>query len=110
VEEAVATLTRAVSLEDALSYGEPPDLIQPVRHVLGAVLMDVGRYAQAEAVYREDLRRHPENGWSLYGLSRSLKKQGKTAEAASAAARFERAWEYADIKLTASCLCLPEKD
>jgi tetratricopeptide (TPR) repeat protein len=110
VEQAVDQLKMAVALEDGLEYSEPPDLMQPARHVLGAVLMDVGRYPQAEAVYREDLRRHPENGWSLYGLSRSLKKQKKTAEAAAVAARFERAWQHADIKLTASCLCLPEKD
>jgi tetratricopeptide (TPR) repeat protein len=109
-EEALAQLTKAVSLEDDLSYAEPPDLFQPARHVLGAVLMDHGHYAQAESVYREDLRRHPENGWSLYGLSRSLKKQGKAAEAAAVAARFEKVWQHADIKMTASCLCLPEKD
>jgi tetratricopeptide (TPR) repeat protein len=108
--EALAKLAEAVDLEDALLYSEPPDLIQPTRHVVGAVLMDLGRYPQAEAVYREDLLRHPENGWSLYGLSRSLRKQGKTAEAASVAVRFEKAWQYADMKLTASCLCLPEKD
>jgi tetratricopeptide (TPR) repeat protein len=109
-EEALAQLTQAVSHEDELAYAEPPDLFQPARHVLGAVLMDLGRYAPAESVYREDLRRHPENGWSLYGLSRSLKKQGKVAEAAAVAARFEKVWQHADFKLTASCLCLPEKD
>ena len=109
-DEALARLNEAVSVEDRLGHAEPPDLFEPVRHVLGAVLIDPGRYAQAEPVYREDLRRHPENGWSLYGLSRSLKKQGKTAEAAAVAARFEKMWQHADIKLTASCLCLPEKD
>jgi tetratricopeptide (TPR) repeat protein len=109
-DEALDRLNEAISLEDNLGYAEPPDLFQPVRQVQGAVLMDLGRYAQAEPVYREDLRRHPENGWSLYGLSRSLKKQGENAVAAAVAARFEKVWKHADIKLTASCLCLPEKD
>jgi tetratricopeptide (TPR) repeat protein len=109
VDQAIARLTEAVSREDRLDYSEPPEWIQPARHALGAVLMDAGRYAPAESVYGEDLKRHPENGWSLYGLSRSLLKQGKKAEAAAVAARFEKAWQHADITLTASCLCLPEK-
>jgi tetratricopeptide (TPR) repeat protein len=109
VEEALAKLREAVRGEDRLRYGEPPEWVQPVRHVLGATLMDAGRYAEAETVYREDLVRHPENGWSLFGLSQSLRKQKKNAEAAAVAARFNTVWQYADIKLTASCLCLPGK-
>jgi hypothetical protein len=59
--------------------------------------------------YREDLKRHPENGWSLYGLAQSLKMQGKKVEAAAVRARFERAWQYADFKISSSCCCLPGK-
>jgi tetratricopeptide (TPR) repeat protein len=110
VEEAVSQLQRAVAREDALPKTEPPDLFQSARQTLGAVLMDAGRYAQAEIVYREDLKRSPENGWSLFGLSRSLRRQEKRTEAASVAARFDRIWQHADIKLTASCLCLPQND
>jgi hypothetical protein len=84
--------------------------VQPMRHILGATLMDAGRYAEAEAVYREDLIRHPENGWSLFGLSQCLRKQKKSAEADDVAARFKHVWQHADIKLTASCLCLPAKE
>ena len=68
--------------------------------------MDAGRYDEAEAVYREDLARYPENGWSLFGLSQSLKKQGKTAEAAEVAKRFDAIWQRADVKLASSCFCL----
>ena len=98
------------SREDNLPYSEPPDWFQPVRHALAAVLMDAGRYAEAEAVYREDLVRHPENGWSLFGLSQSLRKQKKNAEADAVAARFKQVWQHADFKLTAPCLCLPAKE
>jgi tetratricopeptide (TPR) repeat protein len=110
VDQAVATLRDAVGREDSLLYVEPPEWMLPARHVLGATLMDAGRYAQAEAVYREDLVRRPENGWSLYGLSQSLRMQKKTAEAAAVAARLKQAWQHADVKLTASCLCLPSKE
>ncbi len=108
-EEGIAALKEAVRREDALHYIEPPDWIQPVRHALGATLMDAKRYAEAEAVYRQDLARYPENGWSLFGLSRALQKQGKDAEAAAVAARFERIWQHADVKLTSSCFCLEGK-
>ena len=106
-DEAVAALRKAVALEDALRYDEPPDWIQPVRHTLGAGLLTAGRPAEAEAVYREDLRRWPENGWSLYGLSRTLHLQGKHAEAHATDARVKAAWADADIPLTTTCLCLP---
>jgi tetratricopeptide (TPR) repeat protein len=110
LDEAVAALKAAIQREDRLPYSEPPDWFQPVRHALAAVLMDAGRYAQAEAVCREDLVRHPENGWSLFGLSQSLRKQRKIAEANAVTARFNEVWRHADIKLTASCLCVPGKE
>jgi TolA-binding protein len=73
-----------------------------VRQSLGEALLKAGRSAEAEQVYREDLKRFPENGWSLYGLAASLRAQGKSAEAAAVEKRFARAWSDADVKLTAS--------
>lgn len=102
---AFVELRKAVEAEDALLYDEPPAWIQPVRHALGAALSQSRRYAEAEAVFREDLRRLPENGWSLFGLSRALRLQGKQAEAAEAEARFARAWSEADVKLESACFC-----
>ena len=100
--EAIAHLETATRLEDALVYIEPPDWYLPTRQVLGAVLLQAGRSAEAEAVYWDDLRRYPHNGWSLFGLAESLRKQGKTEEAAVAEQRFQKAWAQADVKLTAS--------
>src|SRR5882672_8681621 len=95
-------LRAAVAEQDAHWFTEPPPWYFPVRQSLGAVLLQAGRAADAEVVYREDLRRNPENGWSLYGLAQSLKAQGKTAEATQVEARFQKAWTQADVKLTAS--------
>lgn len=106
-DEAVAALRLAVEREDALRYIEPPDWIQPVRHALGATLMDARRYAEAEAVYRDDLKRFPNNGWSLYGLSAALRAQGQTREAEQFQQQFQQAWKQADFQLTSSCCCLP---
>ena len=103
----IEALYEAASLEDALRYDEPPDWIQPIRHALGATLMQERRYADAEKVYREDLAKLPGNGWSLYGLARSLRLQGATAEAEAVEASFKEVWAGADTKLTSSCFCQP---
>ncbi|MGB5312018.1 MAG: hypothetical protein WBN38_08110, partial [Polyangiales bacterium] len=99
---AVAELRKAIAIEDGLIYGEPPDWFYPVRHNLGAVLLEASRARAAEKVYREDLARFPDNGWSLFGLAQSLRAQGKTKEAAEIESRFQTAWQYADIEITAS--------
>jgi tetratricopeptide (TPR) repeat protein len=95
-EDAIRALTRATELEDAQTYGEPPDWHQPVRHTLGSVLMAAGRPLDAEKAFREDLERFPENGWSLLGLARSLEAQGRTSDAMLADARFQKAFDDAE--------------
>jgi len=107
VDEALAELRKAVALEDQLKYDEPPGWILPVRHALGATLMQEMRFAEAEAVYREDLERRPNNGWSLFGLADSLKFQGKAEDAKTFNAKFEQVWAKADLKIGSSCLCQP---
>lgn len=102
INDAVKALNEAVEIEDRLVYEEPPPWYQPVRQNLGAVFLAAKRAAEAEQVYLEDLKRNPNNGWSFYGLMKSRKAQGKKKEAASAKNRFEKAWERADVKLTAS--------
>src|SRR5690606_1039179 len=77
VDEAFALLREAVKLEEQLRYDEPPGWMQPVRHALGALLLAEDRDAEAEQVYRADLKRHPNNAWALLGLKQALEKQGK---------------------------------
>jgi tetratricopeptide (TPR) repeat protein len=104
VKQAIAHLRRGTAIEDSLTYSEPPDWPLPVRHSLGAVLLEAGRAADAEKVYREDLNRHRNNGWSLFGLAKSLEAQGKTDEAAKTMGQFNQVWSKADTELTASRL------
>jgi tetratricopeptide (TPR) repeat protein len=110
LKKALMTLREAVEQEDTLTGGDPPRWNVPARHILGAMLMDSGQCAEAERVYKEDLRRYPENGWSLYGLMQSLKRQGKAGEAVLVNARLRRAWKDADFTLPSSCCCLPIGD
>jgi tetratricopeptide (TPR) repeat protein len=111
LDAGITELREAIKLEDALNYDEPPGWLIPIRHSLGATLMQNRRYAEAEQVYREDLARLPENGWSLYGLASSLKAQQKNAtEAAVTKEKFRKLWAKADTKITSSCLCQPAAD
>jgi tetratricopeptide (TPR) repeat protein len=98
-EKAILHLDRAVRYEDGLIYQEPPDWHAPVRQNLAAVLIAAGRPDEAEAVYWEDLKKNPENGWSLFGLTQALKAQGKDADAALTEDRFKKAWRDADYAL-----------
>jgi tetratricopeptide (TPR) repeat protein len=109
IDSGIEQLRAAVKNEDALKYDEPPGWLIPARHSLGAVLMKQQRFAEAEQVYRADLARLPENGWSLLGLAESLRKQKKNADEASRTqAKFERIWAKADMPITSSCFCQPQ--
>jgi hypothetical protein len=83
----------------ALTYNEPPTWYYPMRQSLGKALLAVGSAAEAERVYREDLDRFPENGWSLYGLHRSLFEQCRSKEADAIEQWFIDAWQHADVEL-----------
>jgi tetratricopeptide (TPR) repeat protein len=114
---AFAHLRRAVELDDALPYDEPWGWMQPTRHALGALLLEQGRLAEAEAVYRSDLGydgklsracQHPENIWSLHGLHECLTRRGDTVETPLIKARLDLAQARAEVPIRASCLCRRE--
>lgn len=98
---AEASLKEAIAIEDGLLYSEPPDWPLPPRHALGMILLDAKRHGDAEAMFRADLARHRNNGWSLHGLELALRAQGKAGEAAKIKASFQAAWKDADIDLSA---------
>jgi len=107
LEAAWAALRRGIEAEDKLIYDEPPAWMLPVRHSMGALMLEAGEFAAAETLYREDQERHPGNGWSLLGLSQVLEAQGRTGEAAEYAAAAQTAWARVDEKPSSSCLCAP---
>lgn len=93
---------KAMAIEDALTYQEPPDWFFSVRQTFGHWLVQAGRFAEAETIYRDDLLMYPMNGWSLKGLHNSLQGQGKLKEAAEVDKQFNDAWQWADIKINSS--------
>ena len=114
---AFAHLRRAVVLDDSLPYDEPWGWMQPTRHALGALLLEQGHLAEAEAVYRADLGFdgktnracwHPENVWSLHGLHECLTRRGERVEAPLIKSRLDLALARAEVPIRASCLCRRE--
>jgi tetratricopeptide (TPR) repeat protein len=101
-DDAVRLFEEAINIEEGLPYSEPPLWPLSVRHHLGAALLSAHRPSEAEAVYRADLLRHPNNGWALIGLIQSFKAQGKEDLAAEAEDRFKKAWAHADFVPAAS--------
>jgi hypothetical protein len=94
---AVRHLREAARREDEMTYGEPPEWSVPVRQELGQVLLKAGRPAEAELAFREDLKRFPDNGWSLHGLEQALRVQKRVAEANDVAGRLKRIWAGSDV-------------
>lgn len=99
-EDAVRLLSQAAGMQDSLRYDEPPPWYATARQALGAVLLGAGRTREAADVYREDLKRYPENGWSLYGLAQSVKASGEAS--GPEMQRFKKAWEKADVEISES--------
>jgi tetratricopeptide (TPR) repeat protein len=90
--EASRHYAQAVALEDALTYTEPPDWPIPVRQLQGEAMLALGRAKDAETAFRDDMKKFPDNGWSLSGLQKSLERQKRTKEAAEVKARLDKAW------------------
>ncbi|WP_167535054.1 hypothetical protein [Streptomyces galilaeus] len=113
-EAAFAALECSIELDDNLPYDEPWGWMQPTRHAYGALLLEQGRIAEAEAVYRADLglddslprpSQHPGNVWSLHGLHECLVRLGKDGEARIIAQQLKFAAALTDVPVEASCFC-----
>ena len=102
--EAITHFASAVEKQDSLPYTEPPFWYYPTRQSLGAALMASGDAQGAEAVFRLDLEQYPHNGWSMFGLTQALRAQDKDAQADEVQMHFEKAWQFADVELTAAVL------
>ena len=101
-DEAITFFQKAVKTEDGMRYNEPPDWKLPTRHFLGAALLEAAKFAEAEQVYTEDLKRNRENGWSLAGLHRAQHEQGKKDAVLNTVKRFSTSWKNADITVITS--------
>ena len=82
----------AAATQDGLPYMEPPFWYYPVHQSLGAALLAQGKHAEAEAAFREALKRTPNNGWATAGLLRAAEARGDAQGATAAKAMMEKSW------------------
>ena len=101
---AIAALQRAVAAEDAMAYNEPPDWYLFARESLGGELLLQKKFAEAEAVFREELKRHPQSGRALFGLHEALRGQDAKTAASLVKTELDRAWARAEIQLAVADL------
>ena len=109
-----STLGDAIKLEDTLPYTDMPPWMQPVRHALGALLLEQNLLEDAEVIYQEDLslseqfphrRARLNNVWGLHGLHETLVVCGKDSEAFLVRPQLISALAHADVNIKASCYC-----
>jgi tetratricopeptide (TPR) repeat protein len=99
-------LRRGVDLSLNLAYNEPWGQMQPVRHILGALLLEQGEIEEAEAVYRADIDLWKDNMWGLLGLKLCLEARGDTSgELEKVTSQFEERSSRADIIPAKTCFC-----
>jgi tetratricopeptide (TPR) repeat protein len=97
---AIATFERAALLQEALAYDEPEPLPFSAFHWLGAALLEAGRHDEAEQAYRRELKDHPKNGWSLFGIRQARLAKGEPVEAVTQ--EFDAAWARSDTWIRGS--------
>ncbi|HEY0743258.1 MAG TPA: hypothetical protein VGD40_17440 [Chryseosolibacter sp.] len=102
VNEGLTALQKAVDAEEELRYNEPPDWKIPARQFLGAALYDAGKFAEAEKVFNDDLKKNPLNGWSLKGLVLTQQKLGKKTEATANEKLLTKAFKNSDVKVSSA--------
>ncbi len=114
VDEGLDELRAAVVASDTLLYDEPWGWMQPPRHALAALLLEQGRHADAEAIYRADLGvddtlarafQHPRNVWSLHGLDECLAARGETVERPHVQSLLVQAIARSEVPIRSSCYC-----
>lgn len=71
-DRALSLLRTAAAAEAALAYDEPPGWLVPVRHAIGCLSAEAGRYRDAAEALLEDLSTLPDNVWALRQLETIL--------------------------------------
>ncbi len=101
-KESIALLREAVKMEDALNYNEPPDWFFSVRHHLGSIQIEAGKYQDAILTFEEDLDRLPKNGWAYHGMKLAYSKLNDIDKMKEIDQQLAKSWETADIDLSNS--------
>ena len=100
----IAFLKKGKDLQDTLFYDEPPSWQIPIGQILGFALLQQKQYVEAEAAFKKILTTLQRNGRTLFGLTLSLKGQGRYEEAYWIEREMTAALKHATIPLQLSDL------
>jgi len=101
-DESIALLKEAVDIEDGLNYNEPPDWFFSVRHHLGAIQTEAGKFQDAIQTFEEDLERLPKNGWAHHGMKLAYSKLNDLDKLKEMDQQLANTWATATIELSNS--------
>lgn len=96
-KKAITHLEEAAKREWEMVYTEPRDWMLNPYQWLGSAYIADKKYKKAEEAFRKDLSRNARNVWSLSGLEKSLRSQGKRKEAMAVKNELKKASAKADI-------------
>ena len=81
-DDAVAKMKEAVAIEDSIdSLSQPPYPIIPAHELLGTLLMELNRPAEAREQFLQTLKRTPGRPKAIYGLAQAARASGDVATA-----------------------------
>ncbi len=102
--ESIALLREVVRLSNDLVFKEPPSFYFSVRHNLGAVQIEAGKYTDALQTFEEDLQGFPKNGWALHGMKLAYSRLNDTANENKTVEQLKTVWAHADVELSTARL------
>ncbi|MFO0982304.1 MAG: hypothetical protein U1E76_11305 [Planctomycetota bacterium] len=90
-------LRDATEKEDARSFDfGPPVVVKPAHELLGEVLLELGRGAEAELEFELALQRAPRRAASMLGRARAAAQAGDVGKANTIRAELGALWHSAD--------------
>ena len=101
---AIEYFRNAVKIQDQLPYREPEFWYYPTRQTLGHALLLNKNFNEAVKVFNKDLKQYPKNGWSYYGLYMAYDGLDNKIMSDKAIDKFDKIWQFSDIKLNSSVI------
>jgi hypothetical protein len=96
-DEVVTKMKEAIAIEDSIDdLSQPPYPILPANELLGTLLMDMNRPADAAERFLQTLERTPGRPKAIYGIARAAEARGDNATARQRYQEFLQIWKDAD--------------
>jgi tetratricopeptide (TPR) repeat protein len=97
VDTAIAKLKEAVAIEDSIDdLSQPPYPPIPAAEILGNLLLELNRAAEATVYFEKTLNRTPNRPKAIFGLARAAELLGDRAMAKKRYEEFLATWHSAD--------------